>query len=266
MNYRILFWLLPGLLSACTPDTPATEQPTQDPAAVGTVEAPTDAAADTLATLHWESEMCTYTGRYDTRKYTAQQLTDTHDLLRGGQLSTSATVFRPEDIAKLSVDTLEAEYTKVLAHIKGLQPVPDAPWRELKRRKLQEINDQYRATKLTILGYANPSLLVNSTYPAACKTYVRGLAANNDSMIIASWQQLVREQQKNNSIPESLQEQFQQEATAPNWHEYAQVALISFGWWNCVNKTIRSAEPTEKMYRQYEQLFVHVESECEDVD
>ena len=266
MTYRRLFWLLPGLLSACTPDTPATEQPTQAPEPVGAAQTPAKAVADSLATFHWESEMCTYTGRYNSKKYTAQQLADTHDLLSGGLLTTSATVFRPEDIPKLSVDTLEAEYAKVLAHLKGLQPVPGATWQELKRRKLQELNDEYRATKLTMLGYANPRLLVNSTYPAACKTYVKGLAAENDSMIIASWQQLVREQQKNNSIPESLQERFEQEATAPNWHEYAQVALISFGWWNCVNETIRRAEPTEKMYRQYEQLFVHVQSECEDVD
>jgi len=252
-------------LAGCQSKPAATE--TAAPTAAPTAPAPAPAAPpDTLATFSWESEMCTYTGRYDTRKYTARQLTDTQDLLRGGLLSTSATVFRPEDIAKLSVDTLEAEYTKVLAHVKGLQPVPGAPWRELKRRKIQELNDQYRATRLTILGYTNPSLLVNSTYPAACKTYVRGLAANNDSMIIASWQQLVREQQKNNSIPESLQERFEQEATASNWHEYAQVALIGFGWWNCVNATIRSAEPTEQMYRQYEQLFVKVQSECEDVD
>lgn len=257
---------MPALLSACTPDTPSGQTPPAAAPAPPAAAAPAVAPADTLATLHWESEMCTYTGRYDTHKYTARQLTDTHDLLRGGLLSTSATVFRPEDIAKLSVDTLEAEYTKVLAHINGLQPVPGAPWRELKRRKLQELNDQYRATKLTMLGYANPTLLVNSTYPAACKTYVRSLAANNDSMIIASWQQLVREQQQNNGIPESLQERFEQEATTPNWHEYAQVALISFGWWNCINGTIRRAEPTEQMYRQYEQLFVQVKSECEDAD
>ncbi|TYZ06637.1 hypothetical protein FY528_17360 [Hymenobacter lutimineralis] len=264
MNYRPLFWLLPALLGACTPDTPSTQQPTPPPAPVGAAAAP--AAADSLATFHWDTEMCTFTGRYDSRQYTAQQLTDTYDLLRGGQLTTSASVFKPADIAKLSVDTLEAEYTNVLAHIRKLQPVPGATWRELKRLKLQELNDEYRAIKLTILGYSNPSLLANSPYPAACKTYIRGLAAGNDSSIMASWQQLVREQQKNNSVPESLQARFEQESAAPNWHEYAQVELINFGWWNCINETIRRVEPTEKWQQQYEKLFSNVQSECEEVD
>ncbi|WP_170172531.1 hypothetical protein [Hymenobacter rigui] len=266
MNYRRLFWLLPGLLSACSPDTPTTEQPARAPAPSAAAQAPTPAPTDTLATFRWESEMCTYTGRYDPRKYTARQLADTHELLSGGLLTTSATVFKPADIARLSVDTLEAEYTNVLAHINGLQPVPGAPWLEFKRRKLQELNDEYRAIKLTMQGYANPRLLLNAPYPAACKAYVRGLAAANDSLIRADWQQLVREQQRNNSIPESLQERFEQEAAAPDWHGHAQVALISFGWWNCINETIRRAEPTEQLYRQYEQLFIGVQSECEDVE
>ncbi|MCR5889875.1 hypothetical protein LRS06_19280 [Hymenobacter sp. J193] len=266
MNYRPLLWLLPALLGACTPDTPATEQPTPPPVSGGAAAAPSQSGADSLATFHWDTEMCTFTGRYDSRKYTARQLTDTYDLLRGGQLTTSAPVFKPADIAKLSVDTLEAEYTKVLAHIKGLQPVPGATWQELRRLKLQELNDEYRALKTTMLGYSNPSLLVNSPYPAACKAYVRGLAEKNDSVIMASWQQLVREQQKNNSVPESLQARFEQESAAPNWHEHAQVELINFGWWNCVNETIRRVEPTGKWQQQYEQLFTNVQSECEAVD
>lgn len=228
--------------------------------------APAPAPADTVASFTWEDAACSYTGRYNIRKYTARQLADTYNLIGSGTLFTAATALHPEDVTKLSLDTLEAEYTKVRAHVGQLQLVPGAGWQELKRLKLREIDDQYRAMKLTILGYANPSLLVNSTYPAACKTYVRGLAANNDSMIIANWQQLVREQQKNNSIPESLQERFEQEATAPNWRAYAQVELMGFGWWNCINETIRRVEPTEKMHRQYEQLFTQVQSECEDVD
>jgi hypothetical protein len=265
VNYRAFLWLLPGLLSACTPDT-SSEQLARPAATAAPAAKVTSTPADTLATFRWEDGVCSYIGRYDKRRYTPQQLTDTHDLLSGGLLTTTATVFRPEDIAKLSLDTLEAEYAQVRAHVRELQPVQGATWQELKRLKLQELEDEYRATKLTIQGYADPGLLVKSTYPAACKAYVRGLAAANDSLILASWQRLVREQQANNSVPESLQERFQQEASAPNWHEYAQVALISFGWWNCVNGTIRRVEPTEKMHRQYEQLFVHVKTECEDVD
>lgn len=265
MNYRAFFWLLPGLLTACSPDTPS-EQIVQAPAPASPAAKVASTPTDTLATFRWEDEACSYTGRYDSRRYTPQQLADTHDLLSGGLLTTTATVFRPEDIAKLSLDTLEAEYTRVRAHVRGLQPVPGATWQGLKRLKLQELEDEYRATKLTMQGYANPGLLMKSTYPAACKAYVRGLATANDSMTLASWQQLVREQQAHNSIPESLQERFQQEASAPNWHEYAQVALISFGWWNCVNGTIRRMEPTEQTHKQYKQLFVSVKAECEDVD
>ncbi|MCB2410804.1 hypothetical protein [Hymenobacter lucidus] len=266
MKYAVSSWLLLGLLSACTRDTPSEQTTTATQNVTPKTPAAVSAPADTLATFRWESEMCSFTGRYDTRKYTAQQLADTHELLMGGVLTTNETVFKPEDIAKLSLDTLEAEYTKVRARLLALELVPEARWQKLKRRKLQSLDNQYRAKKLTMQAYANPAVLLSAPYPASCKFYIRGLATGNDSLIRQTWQQLVREQQRNNSVPESLQRRFEQEAAEPNWRQYAQVELLGFGWWNCVNETIDYVEPTERLRGRYAQLFTTVKSECEEVD
>lgn len=266
VKYALSCCLLQALLSACSSDT-VSEKTTHSAQKAGAVALPAASARpDTLATFRWESEMCRFTGRYDPRKYSAQQLADTYELLTGGVLATNETVFKPEDIAKLSLDTLEVEYAKVRSRMLALVLVPDPRWQKLKRRKLQALDEQYRAKKLTMQGYTNPGLLLGSSYPASCKFYIRGLATHNDTLTRQTWQQLVREQQRTNSVPESLQRRFEQEAADPNWRQHAQVALLGFGWWNCVNEALDYVEPTARMRRRYEELFTHVKSECEEVD
>ncbi|UYZ63904.1 hypothetical protein [Hymenobacter weizhouensis] len=261
-------WLLLLLAGACTPDV-STEQTAHSPVSAPAMPAAAPAPTDTLATYSWDEEVCRYSGRYDVRRYTRQQLADTQELLArsGPLLTTESTPFQPDDIPNLSLDTLAAEYTNVRTRIQGLQLVPGATWQELRRLRLQQLEDEYRAKKLTITGFTNPSVLLNSKYSPACKEHVRGLASGNDSLTRQAWQQLVEEQKNHNGNPQHLQAQFEQQAAAPNWRQYAQADLIGFGWWNCINTTIRYVETTEKMRQHYQQLFASVQTvECADVD
>lgn len=278
LKFLLFNWLLPALLAmvlpACSADDPPTSAPTKtaEPAVQLAVEppvapaaAPTAApAADSLATFSWDDDMCHFSGRYNPRRYTRRQLTDTYTLLSIGTLRSSATAYMPEDVAQLRPDSLEAEYARVRTQVVQLQLVPGSKWRELRRLKLQEVDDQYRAKKLTLQGYANPSQLLQSTYPASCQAYVRGLALGEDSLIRQSWVALLREQQQHNGAPEKLQQRFDQQQASANWRAYAQVALMSYGWWNCINHTIRRVQLTPALHQQYEALFSELQTACED--
>ncbi|RPD44603.1 hypothetical protein DNI29_20955 [Hymenobacter sediminis] len=268
MNKTLLLLLLALGVGGCS--SPA-ENPVKQPAAAQTAPKaalpPPALAADTLATLTWESEICLHTGRYNPKRYTAAQLLGTWEVLEhSATLNYHAITFTPADIDQLSLDSLEADYTKLHLRYQQLQVVPQPVWQQLKQARLRELESEYKAKKLLIQAYTTPELLLTAPYPGACTQYVRSLAAHNDSLIRRDWEQLLRREAKRNSVPESLMARFREQLNSPDWYHYAQVDLLNTGWWNCVNQALPQTEPTTRMRQQYEQLFSQIRSECEDGD
>lgn len=181
-------------------------------------------------------------------------------------LNYHALTFEPTDIDKLSLDSLEADYAKLHQQYQQLQVVPQPVWQKLKQDRLQELESEYKAKKLLIQAYINPAILLTVAYPGNCTQYVRNLATRNDSLIRRDWEQLVQERSQQNGYPQNVIARFHEQLDSPDWYRYAQVDLLSFGWWNCVNRTLPQPEPTMRMHQQYKQLFAQVQSECDDVD
>ncbi|WP_220612609.1 hypothetical protein [Hymenobacter sp. HSC-4F20] len=224
-------------------------------------------STDTLATLTWESEICLHTGRYNPKRYTAAQLLGTWEVLEhSASLNYHALTFTPADIDKLSLDSLEADYTKLHEHYQQLQVVPQPVWQQLKMARLRELENEYKAKRLLIQAYTTPELLLTAPYPDACTQYIRGLAARNDSLIRRDWERLIRQEAKQNGEPGSLLARFHDQLNSPDWYRYAQVELLNAGWWNCVNRALPQAELTPRMHQQYEHLFSQVRTECEEAD
>ena len=267
MKTNFLFLSLLALLGACTPDKPV-EQPPAGPAPTAPPPAPiTSAPADTLSAYEWDTEACHYTGYYNPRRYSKQELDNTSQLLYSSvMLSTDATANNPADIDKLSVDSLTAEYNRQIRHYRQLRVVSQPVWLALKQQAIQEIEDEYRAKKLTLEAFHEPAVLLTATHRGNCSRYVLGLAAHDDSLTLRDWRQLIEERKVLNGAPESYMRRFQEEYNSADRLLYAKIELLTYGWWNCLNDAIRRTERTEKMYRQFPQLFVRVKSECEDVD
>jgi hypothetical protein len=266
------FVLLLALLAvaSCSSDTPPRQQaqPVRpagpDPAASVRPPAP---VADSLIAYTWESEMCQFSGRYDPRRYTKAQLDGTWDVLsRSALLADHAVLLAPEDIAKLSLDSLERHYAQAHAHYLNLQVIPRPVWQQLKKARLREVEADYQAKKLLIQAFTNPQVLLTAAAAKGCRAYVQGLAQQNDSLIRRDWRLLVEEQVKHNGAPQYLKDRFLERAASDDWLGYAKIDLLAFGWWNCANDKIPRAEPTPKMHRQFEQLFTEVKTECEEVD
>jgi hypothetical protein len=265
-GYCLLFLVF---LWSCSPDKPA-EQPAQTPAPTAAQPAAAPLAkspADTLLPYEWDSQVCHYTGRYNPHLYTKEQLDNTQLLLyRNAGLITDATANTPDDIEKLNGDSLTAEYTRKIKYYRNLQVVPRPIWLTLKAQAIQELEDEYKAKKATIAGFANPAVLLATSYSANCKKYAQALASHNDSLILKDWRSLVEERKKLNGAPVSYMQRFEQEYNSADRLRYAKIELLTYGWWNCVNNSIRRVELTEKLYEQFPRLFVDVKSACEDVD
>ena len=58
----------------------------------------------------------------------------------------------------------------------------------------------------------------------------------------------------------------QQVGITPELLLYAKIDLLTYGWWNCVNNSIRRVQPTDDLHQQFTRLFASVTSECDDVD
>src|SRR5687767_8719102 len=75
--------------------------------------------------FRWSSELCEHVGTYDSKKYTEAQLRDTMKLM--DYTMTSLTnyphVWKWEDIEKLDVDALDAEYKVKMEKLKALNVV-----------------------------------------------------------------------------------------------------------------------------------------------
>ena len=153
-----------------------------------------------------------------------------------------------------------------MAHYRAMRVVPRPQWLKLKKLKIQEMEDDYRAKKLAITAFANPAVLLTTAYAGDCKKYARGLAAQNDSLILQDWKSLVEERKHPNGFPEAYLAQFNAQSQSEDRLLYAKIDLLTFGWWNCANASIRRVEVSEKMVGQFEKLFSNVASECDDVD
>ena len=265
--------LLLALSGACSPDKPAERavytKASDPPPAVSTF--PRNKTDDTLTTYAWETESCRFTGRYNPRRYSKEQLDNVQKLLFGSaSLQADAMVYRLSDVQKLSLDTLTVEYTRRIALYRAMQVVPQPTWLMLKKQAIREMEEDYQAKKITIQAFADPAILLTVSHPSGCSRYVQGLAAHNDSLTLRDWKNYVDEQVKREKKlsggPESYSQRYNEEYNTAERLLYAKVELLTFGWWNCVNQSIHRVEPTEKTYRQFQQLFVGVKSECDDVD
>lgn len=267
MKKQKIYFLLLVFCWSCSPDKPPeSERKPLAEAAVEEPAAPAPAPIETLAAYTWETESCTFSGRYNPRLYSKEQLDNVRQLLYGSAMVfTGASVHRPEDIAKLSLDTLNAEYARAITRYRNMRVVPRPMWLKLKKQAIREIEDDYQAHKLYVQAFANPAILL-AVAPDDCQQYVRGLATQDDSLTMRNWRDFVDEQKRRNGSSEPYTARYNQEGITPELLLYAKIDLLTYGWWNCVNNSIRRVQPTDDLHQQFTRLFANVTSECDDVD
>ena len=214
-------------------------------------------------TYQWQGDYCSMKGDFDSKKYTAKQIKNSHFVLESLTRLNLESFFPPMDIDALDklsmkdLDTLTEEYKKVKNNIERLDVVPEA--KGYKQELIKSIDGEYKQNKLTILGYLNPSEALKQS-PQMCKTYIEPLL-KNETAVQNRWKQFVEEEiQEQADITDdggkyyrSLATKRYQEEKASNPAKYAKINLVTFGFGGCVNEQIYHAD-SELVFKNQQKL------------
>ena len=202
-------------------------------------------------TYKWEDDFCSYKGEFDSKKYTAKQIKNSHLVLESLTRLNLNSFFPPmsiEALDKLSMkdmDALTKEYKQVKRDIESLDVVPEA--KGYKQELLKSIDGEYQQSQLTILGYLNPSEALKQS-PKMCQQYIKPLL-QNEAAVQTKWKQIVEERAVSNSYAMSRY----QDEKASNPAKYAKIDLVTFGFGNCVNEQVYHAD-SEVVFKNQQKL------------
>lgn len=209
-------------------------------------------------TYKWEDDYCSMKGDFDSKKYTAKQVKNSHYVMN--QLSDlNLDILRiPQSTAQLhqmsysDIDALNTEYAQVKNDVETLQIVPQA--QTYKQDLLKTIEGEYITRKLVLLAYVDPAAAIKQS-PAMCKTYIEPLL-QSESAIQNRWRQAVDDEIKEQvtdyaddpdlilSERDRVMQRYEEEKAA-NAYLNARSNLISYRFYNCVNSTVYHLEPED---------------------
>lgn len=217
--------------------------------------------------FRWGTELCSFESTYDTKKYTEAQLSDTRKLFTldffPNTIDPTPTKF--EKIKELRVGTLDAEYKARANALKRLNIVKTAYWEALRQKHLKELEQVYQLSRASILGYANPARLKDVKFAGSCvEKYAEPLAKGGDDLL-AAWRTLNENSRQQNSRPDIVQKEFDERFNSPEKFQYAQIEVMTYGWWNCVNALIDREHDYDRSEKEFKKLFTKTKTiECDE--
>jgi hypothetical protein len=215
-------------------------------------------------TYTWYDELCRYTGKYDPTRVTYKQLKNSYDLgyhTDRFRITTLTFTFDQIDmIDLLNVDSLDKEYFRKLNDLKRLEVINSRYWLVLKQNKIKELTKVYELSRLNILGYKYPDTLNYKGCPAECKKYVKGLVKGGNELLKV-WKELHKEHSAKYGNNEFANKIFYENYNSIDNLKYAQMDVISYGWWNCVNNTIPYVDDSD-FQTEYLKNFTDVKEDC----
>ncbi|MCY7376097.1 MAG: hypothetical protein LH472_09015 [Pyrinomonadaceae bacterium] len=217
--------------------------------------------------FRWGNETCLFESVYDAKKYTVAQLNDTRKLFT---LDFFPNTIDPtpgdfKRIEALRVETLDAEYAARTNTLKRLNIVKTAYWETLRQKHLKELEQVYQLSRASILGYKNPSRLKDVKFAGACVTKYAEPLERGGGELLAAWQSVNEQTRVNNSDPNRIKSLFDEQSASPEKFRYAQMEVMSFGWWNCVNALIDRESDYERDEKEFRKLFSKTKTiECDE--
>ncbi|MCG3809944.1 hypothetical protein I3252_10675 [Psychrobacter sp. Ps4] len=217
----------------------------------------------TAEVYKWQDELCDIKGSFDNKKYTANQIKNSHFMLNNlntVQLNSFSSPVNPSDIDKVSttdITNLDKEYELLKGKVQQLEVVPAA--QTYKRELLKSIEGEYVHDKLTILAYVDPVQAMRLS-PPICKQYLAPFF-KDEAAVQVKWKEFVEEEiqeqvrisSDNGKSYRVLATQRYQEEKASDPENYAKTNLLTYGFSNCVNDQIYHAD-SQKVFSNYNQL------------
>lgn len=224
-----------------------------------------------LGIFNFQTELCENKGYFDENKYTKEELEGTYKLWfqMGGILLNTPSVFnlkgldevrkdKDQILSKLNQDFLEKKKT-----LENLKIVKVPYWENVKKNRIQELMEEYEFRKTEIQAFSDPSVLLNAKLSKGCENFIKALNSN-DAQMIEEWRKLRENMSKKNGDPQRILNEFEEHLNSADKKDYAIIDLITFGWGNCTNGNINSIPHDEKMNKQFEDLFIKIDSDCDE--
>lgn len=211
----------------------------------------------------WHYEICNYTGTYDANQYSKEQLENTLKWLIGGQGTiTPFSIFSPEDLKRVDKDAVEQEFNETLKNLNSLSYINTPYFKEIKQQRIKEIERIKLLSLIQIESYSNPKVLRKDNYSKEqCSESTNALIAGGDKLLAMRRKMAEKSRDEGNT---GAWDRYIEETKSDNELELARVHVTTFGWWNCVNKSIDRVNPYEAHESGFMALFEDITMECEE--
>jgi hypothetical protein len=225
---------------------------------------------DNLAVFTWTTDMCEYTGKYDSKKITPNQLQNCYELWYNYSaiiLRTKVTAYVPKEVSKLSIDELIQDYNSKKQHLQTMKVIETPFWENLRKQRQKELEENFELSKIGIQAYKNPKILQNNRFSKRCEDFVNPLASGDSLKILDSW--IKFELSRKSSFGDNWNSRLKNinyKYESPERLQYATCYLITFGWWNCANKQLSHVEFSPKMELEFKKNFTQIKEKCEYAD
>lgn len=212
--------------------------------------------------LRWTTHTCEFEGTYAAKKYSAAQLRDTLKLISVEYFPSTVdpTPQNYTDVKALNVETLDKEYQTRKAALVKLDIVKTKYWETLRQKQLKELEQVYQLSRATILGWKNPPKLKEVSFAGDCSTKYADPLIKSGSSLLKTWLEVNEESRRQNADPERLRREFERQLKSPEKLRYAQIEVMTFGWWNCANALIDREDQSEAAAREFKKLFTRVKT------
>ncbi len=211
--------------------------------------------------FNWEEGLTKYNGTFDTKTNTKENLDRIFDHL----IHTPASFFEIANVWAINqmdstfLNPLDSAYRVNKTILEQIVLPQGSFWKDLKTKRLTEMDQFYMAKRLEILSYTNPTILLNDKY-SYCFQYAQALNGTDEELLFA-WKMLHDEQKKTNSSPETLEARYLLELSSENSLLFAKLNVTMYGWWNCINSQLPYVNDTNGHFlKEFKTFFIKTEA------
>ncbi|SHL53253.1 hypothetical protein [Chryseobacterium polytrichastri] len=261
-------------LFSCKKETQVSKNPIQKDSTTITESTPKDSLktqSSKPGIFNFQTELCQNKAYFDENKYTKEELEGTYKLYfqLGSVILSTPQVFKLETLQQVRMDRdqilekLEKDFNEKKKLIENLKIVNTPYWQNVKKETYQSLLHEYEIRKTEVMAFSDPSVLLNKKYSKNCERFIKALNSNDNEMV-KEWRKLREEMSKKNSDPQRIRNEFESRLNSPDKKDYAILDLIVFGWGNCANEEISGPLHDEKMEKEFNSLFIKIDSDCDE--
>lgn len=218
-----------------------------------------------LKIFEWNESLCSYSGYFDSTRVTRNQLSNSLDLVEFStrfSIETDPFARTVDEFETLSVDSLDREFEKKIKDLETADFINETYWINLKNQKMDELKAVWYYKKMVMLSYLNPDTLKYFNYPSNSKKYAEAIINGGQDLLIV-WKELVETMAKNNADPNRIIRTYEEQLLSSEKYKYAHLQVISFGFWNSANETIKRADDSN-FHDEFIKNFSNVAEECDE--